>query len=271
MLSAAAVTALDAGVAWYDGLVAGGGSGAGTVYGVFRHGCYLRFEDRVVALCDASVASGPLHLRLLSVPGLARGDRVEAGDGWLETPSGTLLVPPERRWAPPPVDARALDAAARRRYGDLTGGFGGSGDLEAAWDLGGCRWERLTELVAAGDLVALAETVGGRGPGLTPAGDDFQAGVLVVDALRHPAGLAQRRAAAGASVTTDVAAAFLRWAALGQCIQPVHDVISAVVSDDGNREAQARALVRATGASSGAALLLGLDLALSTVGGRTPA
>ncbi|HEX3425255.1 MAG TPA: DUF2877 domain-containing protein [Acidimicrobiales bacterium] len=270
MLSAVAVAALDAGAAWFEDFGAGG-RGPGTVCGVFRHACYVRFPDRLAALCDAGVASGPLHLRLSSMPALERGDRIEVHDGWLETRVEAIVVPPERRWAPPPVDPGALEEAARRRSGEPAGGFGGAGDLEAAWDPeaawkpDGRRWERLAELVAAGDLVALARTVGGRGPGLTPAGDDFLAGVLVVDALRHPTRLAERRTAAGASVTTDVAAAFLRWAVLGQCIQPVHDVVAAVVSDDSAREAQARSRLRGTGASSGAALLLGLDQALSVV------
>jgi Protein of unknown function (DUF2877) len=122
----------------------------------------------------------------------------------------------------------------------------------AVWDLATVR-----------DLVALARLVGGRGPGLTPAGDDFLAGVLVIDALLHPGESTARRAAVEAVTTTDVAAAFLRWAALGQCIQALHDVVAAIATGQSAHEAVARAGLRATGASSGQALLLGLDVALS--------
>ncbi len=153
-----------------------------------------------------------------------------------------------------------------RLPGDL--GVGHLRDLVAGGTDRGGTW-RCADLVAVPDLlarrelVALARLVGGRGPGLTPAGDDFLAAVLVIDALRYPDEPAARRAAAEVVSTTDVAAAFLRWAARGQCIQPFHDVVTAIANAQSAREAEARADVLATGASSGRALLLGLDMALS--------
>ncbi len=119
------------------------------------------------------------------------------------------------------------------------------------------------ELVARRDLVGLARLVGGRGPGLTPAGDDLLAGVLVIDALLHPDQDADRQEAAKTSATTDVAAAFLHWAAQGQCIAPFHAVVAAIAAGRPDQESAARAALLTIGASSGEALLLGLDLALS--------
>ena len=284
MLSRAAATpamtatAIDAGAAWYEERDDRGGDGVGAVCSVFRHASYIRFEHGVVALCDGSVAPGPLHLRVRALPPVAAGDRVVVRERSVEIGRVTIMVPPGRHWAPPPIDRDALDAALRLRRrrdrpavgddGPRAATMAGVGSLlgdAPATDgaFSNRRVETLADLVACRDLVALARTVGGRGPGLTPAGDDLLAGVLVADALRDPERVAERRAAALTAVTTDVAAAFLRWAAAGQCIQPVHDVVSAVACDEPVAEAAARAELRAIGASSGVALLLGLDLALT--------
>lgn len=245
--------------------------------GVFRLAAYLRFGDRILALCGPGVEPGPLHLRLDRLPPLAVGQVARRTAGRLVvdmvTPAG-----PERlsvdlgrapRWEPPVVDAAALRrAAASRTPGprphDLAAVAGLPGALvDAAAD----------ELAGTGDLVALARLVGGLGPGLTPAGDDLLAGVLVADAALHPqAGAARHDAAVTAAArTNDVAAAFLRWAAAGQCIRPVHDVLLAVAAGDSGGEVAARHRVGRIGASSGAALLLGLDLALAAGASRPAA
>jgi Protein of unknown function (DUF2877) len=113
------------------------------------------------------------------------------------------------------------------------------------------------------DLVGAARVLGGRGPGLTPAGDDVLAGILVVSALGpDPVDPAKRAAAAEAQATTAVARTFLRWAARGQSIGPVHDLLTALSGSDpaGVRRSLHRLL--AIGATSGAALAYGIGLGL---------
>jgi Protein of unknown function (DUF2877) len=249
---AAPVAALDAGAAWFSG---DADVSRGKVCGVFGRACYLRFGDRLLALCRADVASGPLHLRIPALPALTVGDAVVSAPGRLRVPSVTIHIPPDRRWAPDPVTIGDLLGKARSRAEVRWSGpshTGLDGIVEPA-----------RELLARGDLVGLARLVGGRGPGLTPAGDDLLAGVLVIDALLHPDEDAARQAAAHASPTTDVAAAFLRWAVRGQCIAPFHAVMTAMAAGLPDQESAARAALMMTGASSGEALLLGLDLALA--------
>jgi len=248
----APVRALDAGAAWFPG---GADVSRGRVCAVFGRACYLRFGDRLRALCRADVASGPLHLRTPVLPALTVGDPVGFQPGRLQVASVTIDIAPDRRWAPDPVATGDLLAMARRRP-EVHWSAPPDTGLDAI--LGPAR-----ELVARRDLVGLARLVGGRGPGLTPAGDDLLAGVLVIDALLHPDRDAARNEAVRASATTDVAAAFLHWAARGQCIAPFHAVVSAVAAGRPDRESAARAALMTIGASSGAALLLGLDLALS--------
>jgi hypothetical protein len=118
--------------------------------------------------------------------------------------------------------------------------------------------------IGGGRLLMAVEALAGLGPGLTPAGDDVLAGVLLV--ARARGGQAAEPAlvhAAAAARTNDVARAFLAWAARGQSIAPVHDLLTAAVT--GNRAGATSALCRllAVGHSSGADLAFGLRLGLS--------
>jgi hypothetical protein len=63
---------------------------------------------------------------------------------------------------------------------------------------------------------------------------------------------------AAAVRTTDVASAFLRWAARGQCIGPAHDALAELAR--GVPDGPAATGLAGIGASSGRALLRGLRL-----------
>lgn len=243
---------LDAGDAWFD---TAAGPADGTVCGVFGRAAYLRFGSRLLALCGPDVASGPLHLRIDPLPVMAVGQPAALSGSRLHIGGRAVLWGPEHRWTPRPLAAAALRAAGKAAQ---------PVDPERAAEIGLAAGvvAGALRLVAAGDLPGLARLVGGRGPGLTPAGDDLLAGVLVVHAMLHPAAAPARRRAAEAAATTDVAAAFLRWAAAGQCIRPVHDLLEAQATGRPGSAVAARSRLRAIGASSGAALLLGIDAAL---------
>ena len=112
--------------------------------------------------------------------------------------------------------------------------------------------------LAALDLDAARVLLQGRGAGLTPAGDDVLAGLLLVHRWWWP-GSDEARAVAAAADTTELSRAFLRWAAEGQSVQPVHELAGAAGRDRAAAVAAAR-VVAGIGASSGAALLAGLHL-----------
>jgi Protein of unknown function (DUF2877) len=115
----------------------------------------------------------------------------------------------------------------------------------------------LPRLLVERDLAALARTVGGRGPGLTPSGDDVLAGALFVAGLQghQPADL---RAVAVGARTSTIATAFLLAAAEGHCIEPAHDLITAIHDGAEAAAGAACAALRTYGASSGAALTYGI-------------
>ena len=111
----------------------------------------------------------------------------------------------------------------------------------------------------------------GLGPGLTPSGDDFIGAIFF--ALAHaprahwqphlPALQARMRSAA-ASATNVISAALLDDLMAGRSYRCLHELLAALEGDDPALiETSARALLR-IGASSGADMLAGLLLALST-------
>ncbi|MDQ6783020.1 MAG: DUF2877 domain-containing protein [Actinomycetota bacterium] len=243
---------IDAGAAWFS---LGSGPTAGRVCAVFREAAYLRIGDHVLAVGSGAIPSGPLHLRTarFSSIALAVGDPVALRGGRLQVPRLEVELREERRWLPPAVDGHAL----RARTGWVPGGLVTAPGLPAACLAAAVR------SASVGDLEAAAALLGGRGPGLTPAGDDVLAGILVVDALLRPEGQAERRSLVGRVRTTDVAGAFLRWAAMGQSIRPTHDLLAAVAAGHPRAEAAARAELIGMGASSGAAMLRGMQIGLA--------
>lgn len=194
---------------------------------MYRVAAYLRFPAGLVALTSGLAPRGPLHLRVAVLPELRAGERVSTDGATLRgtTWSVSLAAP---TW---------------------------TGALPAA----------LHPPPAGEPLCELAARLGGRGPGLTPEGDDVLAGLLLATrAARGAAGEPELRAVAASVGTTEVAAAFLAWAARGQCIEPAHDWLTA---GDGAARRGAERRLRAVGASSGAALLAGLRLGTGQASG----
>ena len=105
----------------------------------------------------------------------------------------------------------------------------------------------------------LAARVAGLGAGLTPAGDDWLAGLLTWAWLAHPqaedVGAAVVRAAAPR--TTILSAAFLSSAAQGECDAAWQNFLDALASDRASGLEAATRAVLAHGATSGADKLAG--------------
>ncbi|GAA4909985.1 uncharacterized protein DUF2877 [Actinomycetospora succinea] len=220
---------------------------SGRVVSVHRKAAYLRFGDALVALVAPGVEPGPVHVRCTTLPPCRVGEAV-TGDGSRLAGRQWALRGPGAVWwgtSPGPLELAARDDALVREAlvpGEVI--------VAAARALGS-------------GLDALVGAVGGRGPGLTPAGDDVLAGVVLVDRAAGGPAVEERLTAVCASVpTTEVARAFLAWAARGQSVAPAHDWLGAVAA--GDRDAASRALARlhALGADSGRHLAAGMALGL---------
>jgi Protein of unknown function (DUF2877) len=215
---------------------------SGRLVATFPRCAYVEVGGRLVALEAADGLRLPCAVTL-AVPtrqrplaGLAPGDEVTAGDRRLVV--ADLVVEVGRWWAP----ARPRDAAAPAP--------GAAGAPAAAPG-----WDRL--------VLGLL----GLGPGLTPAGDDLLAGLLVgLSArpdLRDPLAAAVQRYTPAR--TTWLSAELLRLAAAGLAAPAVVAVADAMAGH-GDDDALPRALpaLLAVGHTSGPALARGLLLAAKT-------
>jgi Protein of unknown function (DUF2877) len=202
-------------------------------------------HDAVRLPCGLVLATTGAELPLTAlVPG--EGDRAAGvvGDGTVSWtgPAGPVVVTAVREWAPARAARAALSARTLSEVRALVP-RGADDELAAGLRAG-----------AVGRLL-------GRGPGLTPAGDDLLAGYLVG---AHAFGLeahgirdAVARLAPGA--TTALSAALLWHAGRGECIDEVAAFAGALAGRGEPRRAVERLL--AVGHTSGAALAHGVLVA----------
>ena len=260
----AAVTAVSVGVGVAEALGApvqrssgevadGSGLGfAGRVAGVFRAGFYVAGDDGALfAVLGPRSWPGPLHLVTASLPGLpAAGERVIAAGTTLAAGGLAIDFGGAQLWDPTLPDGLDCDPEVWAGVVPPV-----EPDLAPVWD-------EAAASVAAGDLASAFRLLEGRGGGLTPAGDDALAGIMLVAAIDRTRCPALQRLA-GRARTSDLSRAFLEWAARGASIEPAHAVLEAAASGARTGLARAARTLAAVGASSGRALLAGLALAVS--------
>lgn len=211
--------------------------GEGKVCAVFRRSFYLhvsgrRGAGRFVCVGDASLGRGPLNALVGDFRAPMLGEKIR------------VAMHGCRLWQPPApgntagaADLAALREAARGRIPEE--GLGGLilGDYNGLSVHAQPALEALAAWLAGNELAAQAEALIGLGPGLTPSGDDYFAGMLV--ALR-----ACGRAAQGAALwrwleprlaarTSAISAAHLTAAAEGEAHEALHLCIAELFRKDG--------------------------------------
>lgn len=240
--------------------------GRGRVVAVYRRAAYLRLPAGLVALVVPGVWRGPSHVRCGARPGLlAPGDRVDVAGG-ASLRIGGVVVDLSRatvwRGRLPAPEALAAASAAIFESAPPTALL----DPRYADRLAGAL-HRLDH----DDLDGVARALGGLGPGLTPAGDDVLAGILLVRrALGGDAAGPRLEAAVRAVRTTWIAKEMLVWAARGQAVEPVHDLLVALAGGDGPRAAASLAALARLGHTSGADLAFGLAMGLGLRTAHSP-
>jgi hypothetical protein len=216
-----------------------GASGEAEVLASFPKAVYVATPAGIAALVAPGVGPGPLHVLLDTTPTPEAG---HVGLGGVPIWRGALPDPGSLAAAVPLV----LEVLAP---------VAGSHLVPA---------ERAAAAVLAlgeGDLLEVAARLGGAGPGLTPAGDDALGGILF--ALGAMGCNADLVAVARQVRTTAISGAFLLWAARGQALGPVHDLLAAAVAGDVPAARSAARLLRHVGHSSGADFAQGLSWGLS--------
>jgi Protein of unknown function (DUF2877) len=233
-------------------LAAGGG---GRVAVSLCDGAYLQLDGGWLLLAPPRAPRGPLTLLVDELPALAAGEPVAIGAEMLETRGLRVdlgaLRPVEQ--APPP--ARPAAGAGEALRAALACRPRPGAELEPG----------IAEL-AGGRRAAAVVLLAGRGPGLTPAGDDVLAGYA---AWCHADGAPAALARAAAPRTTPLSLAYLRCAERGELPDVAARVLAAVRAGDAAAAARAARSLDQWGATSGSALLWGMAAAFAA-GGRAP-
>ncbi len=239
----------------------------GRVHSVFTHAVNLELGDELWTVVAPSGHDAALTVRLLGA--------VAPGDLGLRIHDPVCVRSRHLRVGAAVIDARTAVRWKPRRYDvDLYGLGGRVAELEAAarhvaWP---GSWPLADAVVGAlasggqGDLDDAVRRATGRGPGLTPAGDDVLVGVLAVltapgiAADCEPAAARLRAALAPVlPTTTEISRALLGQASQGHVSRPVWELVGSVLSGSAAAtSARARADALATGATSGGDTCAGL-------------
>jgi hypothetical protein len=227
----------------------------------------LLAHDAVRLPCALLLPSTGAELPLTSLA-VPDGGTPVVGDGVLAWPgpAGLVVVRAVREWAPARAGRGTVLASALAAVRAAL-------PAPAALGIDRACLPMLTDKPAA----AVARLLG-RGPGLTPAGDDVLAGFLVgagafgLDA----AGVRAAIAALAPARTTALSAALLWHASRGDCVDEVAVVAAALIGDSQPQRCQvgpALGQLLAVGHTSGAALAVGLvaaaDAACRAAAGTT--
>ena len=236
---------------------------AGTVLARFPAAAYVRLDGgAVLALvtsdglrlpCALVVAAGSTSSPFA---GTAPGVAAAVGDGVLELDG--VRYRPVRTWAPRERTGGRLQPAA---VAELEGRLPPAPHVGETARRLHAGTARLGDGLRTGDgLAGAADALVGLGPGLTPAGDDVLAGVLVTCVqLGHPLPALAARVRQRAGATTALSADLLRHAAGGRAAPPVLGLLDALV---GTRPVgPALADLLAVGSSSGHDTATGVLLA----------
>jgi hypothetical protein len=234
-------------------LIAAGG--AGRVAAVFARSFYLEGAAGMACVGGGSLGLGPLNAVCDAPSGIdwpasgllvgaayrTAGDRLHVGDRFVFSTAAAVT------WTPPPCPAgwrpdtlrRSLDDLDRRvanlvpKEGLAPLVFGGDDSAvgrAAQAPVAGLRDWLAAE--APGDPSQWVRALIGLGPGLTPSGDDFLGGIMIVLHVlgRRPA-LADLAVAvrASASATNPISRAHLVAAAHGQGSAAVHDLLDGLL------------------------------------------
>lgn len=241
------------------------GHDIGRIVGTFSSGFYVGTDKTLFAVGGPNIPAGPIHLVLEAPPPAAVDQaivRLEPHRLWVD--SCTIeLAHAVCYWPtqPSPWHLRALaPILARLDRCDAV-----PNDVEHVW-------MAVRLAIEHADLHAARKLLEGLGEGLTPTGDDVLAGLVLFARWADPISDVPAEVAVRAA-TSDLSRCFLAWAAVGQSIQPLHDLIDAAsklasasvssicASAANDRFERSVAAVASIGGSSGKGILAGLGLA----------
>ena len=239
----------------------------GVVHSVFKHAANLLVAGEMWTVLDEDRPDAPFGIRSAHRHGgfpLKVGDRVDVRAGFVSVGHVTLDCRTASRWAPTrwaqpaaglAVRLSTVEHAARPRAASESAGMS-----HAVMDaLGG----------SDAALAAVVRRTVGRGPGLTPSGDDVIVGILALltsgavgSAGDHATVRLAEALAPALATTTDISRHLLHQAVRGWPGRALHDLGKALVEGAPHEIfSDALALVLDTGSTSGADACMGFAAA----------
>ncbi len=229
---------------------------------------YLDLEGTCTGLLATGAVQVPCGIRtpLPTLPHVPPGTEATVGNGTLTLPGLEVHVT-EIVDTTVPVLSPSAAARATRRLAPLA--------AEATGTVRDLLPSDALDALCRGDAAAVRPLVG-RGPGLTPLGDDVLGGWLATAVATRHGGLEEvRRAVAMTAVerTTTLSATLLACAARGEVVPELRTLLAGLATDDPTPDQRAVDLLLAVGDTSGAGVLLGTVCALGSLAalvGATP-
>jgi len=227
---------------------------SGEVIAVFSRASYVEVGGHVFAIVSTAEFSGPLHARLPEPPKLRAGTRASVAGGRLFLGEQALDLPRER-WNPvallPGPSTPAMLDRVLEHEPVLDLGSRGRAAFEPSLE------SRLEVALRRGGIVEACRGLFGRGSGLTPAGDDVAAGLMIAESLVGRGDERTRSTIAAEASTHRISRAFLAAAARGQSLEPLHRLLAACTADDLTGARRARSDLATVGHTSGLDLAYG--------------
>lgn len=215
-------------------------AGAGRVHSVFAHAVNVAMGTELWTLLASGQADLAFGIRTvlddLTVLGVRRDEPVAVRAGFIGIGTGSARVVVDcrsaTRWQP--TTPYAIATGLEQRLALLAAASAGR-----CWHESAVIARRVTAalLDEPQSLSGVLAQVVGRGPGLTPAGDDVLVGILATLRLTPSAWVATQAAILARSVepllasTTDLSAQLLRQAARGLFGRALHELVSALADD----------------------------------------
>lgn len=257
---------------------------AGTVLASFERSAYLDLDGRIVAAASGELDPGPLTIGLSefsAVRTVAPGERIILRDGRLRIGQAVVDLGCARVWDPalPPLPKNLAPVAAPvamkgvreavvdelRARGSQSSVAARDGLLEAlASGLAAIAAFLSGESSSGAAAHAVAAQIAGRGPGLTPSGDDLLTGIVhavtlwpkLADAAGGASRVRDLLVNAAVPHTTRISAAYLEAARQGWASEPWHALVHGIGQGPDAVRAAARRLLL-IGETSGADALTG--------------
>lgn len=228
----------------------------GRVLGSFRHGHYVRFGTTTFAIGQECIHAGPLHLLHTGPsPALRIDSPITMSADRLWSRRVEINLKGAALWNPLQLGREDLHFSLRVLTQICQPVPPPDLDVE---------WQAVEVASREEDLTSLRTLLEGRGPGLTPVGDDVLAGFLFLYAISRPDDR-QVRVFSQMTATSDLSRDFLYWAGRGHSIEPVYRLMRQASVGHEDAAEQTAAIIRGIGASSGVALLAGIGLAAAAL------